>query len=287
MPPIITRKMDTFRTFYDFIKLKEHVSHLGNGLSIGLVPTMGALHTGHLALVEKAARENDIVVVTIFVNPKQFNNPTDLKQYPRTIETDIDLLSSHKNVIICIPNEIDVYPKDDPYSPINLGVLNKVLEGKYRPGHFPGVAHVVHNFFHFIEPTSAYFGLKDYQQFAVISEMVKQSQLKVRIEGCETVRDQNGLALSSRNLNLNENQLQDALIIIDTLRFVKSHKNDFEIDHLLEKAKDFFNKGKLNLEYLDIVDAQSFEKATHLNQKSVCCIAAFCGQVRLIDNILL
>lgn len=287
MPPIITRKMDTFRTFYDFIKLKEHVSHLGNGLSIGLVPTMGALHTGHLALVEKAANENDIVVVTIFVNPKQFNNSSDLKQYPRTIETDIDLLSSYKNVFICIPDEGDVYPKDDPYSPIKLGLLNEVLEGKYRPGHFPGVAHVVHNLFHFIEPTSAYFGLKDYQQFAVISEMVKQAQLKVRVEGCETVRDENGLAHSSRNLNLNEDQIKDALIIINTLRYIQSNKNQFEVDVLLEKAKDFFNKGRLTLEYLDIVDAQSFKKVNKLDRKTVCCIAAFCGQVRLIDNILL
>ena len=118
--------MDTFRTFYDFIELKEHTKHLGEPLSIGLVPTMGALHKGHLALVEKAANENDIVVVTIFVNPKQFNNSSDLKQYPRTIETDIALLSAHKNVIICIPNESDVYPKDDPYSPINLGILNHI-----------------------------------------------------------------------------------------------------------------------------------------------------------------
>lgn len=287
MPPIITRKMDTFRTFYDFIKLKEHTKHLGNNLSVGLVPTMGALHTGHLALVEKATSENDIVVVTIFVNPKQFNNSSDLKQYPRTIETDIDLLSSYKNVFICIPDEGDVYPKDDPYSPIKLGLLNEVLEGKYRPGHFPGVAHVVHNLFHFIEPTSAYFGLKDYQQFAVISEMVKQAQLKVRVEGCETVRDENGLAHSSRNLNLNEDQIKDALIIIDTLRYIQSNKNQFEVDVLLEKAKDFFNKGRLTLEYLDIVDAQSFKKVNNLDRKTVCCIAAFCGQVRLIDNILL
>ena len=159
--------MDAFRTFYDFIQLKEHMKHFGAQLTVGLVPTMGALHQGHIALVERAAIENDIVVVTIFVNPKQFNNSSDLKQYPRTIETDIALLSAHKNVIICIPNEIDVYPKNDPYSPITLGILNQVLEGKYRPGHFPGVAHVVHNLFHFIEPTSAYFGLKDYQQFAV------------------------------------------------------------------------------------------------------------------------
>ena len=287
MSPIITRKMDAFRIFYDFIQLKEHMKHFGAQLTVGLVPTMGALHQGHIELVERAAIENGIVVVTIFVNPKQFNNSSDLKQYPRTIETDIALLSAHKNVIICIPNEIDVYPKNDPYSPITLGILNQVLEGKYRPGHFPGVAHVVHNLFHFIEPTSAYFGLKDYQQFAVIREMVKQTQLKVKVEGCDTVRDEDGLALSSRNFNLSEEQINDALIIIDTLRYIKSKKNQFEIDHLLAKAKDFFNKGKLTLEYLDIVDAQSFKKVNNLNRKTVCCIAAFCGEVRLIDNILL
>jgi pantoate--beta-alanine ligase len=287
LSPIITRKMDAFRTFYDFIQLKEHIKHFGAQLTVGLVPTMGALHQGHIALVERAAIENDIVVVTIFVNPKQFNNSSDLKKYPRTIETDIALLSRFNNVVVCIPEVNDVYPENDSYSPIKLGVLDEVLEGRYRPGHFPGVAHVVHNLFSFIEPTSAYFGLKDYQQFAVINEMVKQTKLEVKVEGCDTVRDKNGLALSSRNFNLNEEQINDALIIIETLRFIKNKLDQFEIDDVLEQAKVFFNKGKLTLEYLDIVDAQSFKRVTHLNQKSVCCIAAFCGEVRLIDNILL
>ena len=145
MPPIITRKMDTFRTFYDFSELKDYIKSKRPSLSIGLVPTMGALHDGHLSLVKRAIKENDLVVVTIFVNPKQFNNEDDLKKYPRTIEKDLSILSEHKNLLICIPDENAVYPENDPYRPIELGSLNEVLEGLHRPGHFNGVAHVVYN----------------------------------------------------------------------------------------------------------------------------------------------
>ena len=214
MSPIIPRKMDTFRTFYDFSELKAYLKNQRAGKSIGLVPTMGALHEGHLSLVQKAHAENDVVIVTIFVNPKQFNNQTDLINYPRTLEKDIALLSEFKNLLICTPNEGTVYPKNDPYKPVDLGRLNEVLEGKYRPGHFDGVAHVVHNFFHFIQPNRAYFGLKDYQQFAVIKKMTRQSSLKVELVGCETIRNKSGLALSSRNQHLNNKELEDALVIV-------------------------------------------------------------------------
>lgn len=287
MSPIIPRKMDTFRTFYDFSELKAYLKNERAGQSIGLVPTMGALHEGHLSLVKKAHVENDVVIVTIFVNPKQFNNQTDLKKYPRTIEKDLELLSEFKNVLICTPNEGAVYPKNDPYKPVDLGGLNEVLEGKYRPGHFDGVAHVVHNFFHFFQPNRAYFGLKDYQQFAVIKKMTKQSNLKVELVGCETIRNKSGLALSSRNQNLNNKEIEDALVIINTLSFIKENQRKYNIAELKENAIAHFKKSPLILEYLEIVDSESFEKLERIRPNSVCCIAAYCGGVRLIDNIAL
>lgn len=287
MSPIIPRKMDTFRTFYDFSELKAYLKNERAGQSIGLVPTMGALHEGHLSLVKKAHNENDLVVVTIFVNPKQFNDPTDLKKYPRTIEKDLGLLSKFKNVLICIPNEDAVYPKNDPYQPVDLGRLNEVLEGKYRPGHFDGVAHVVHNFFRFIEPTRAYFGLKDYQQFAVIKKMTAQSGLQLELIGCETTRNKRGLALSSRNQNLSNKELEDALVIIDTLTFIKENRRKYNLDELKENAITRFKKSPLLLEYLEVVDSESFEKVNNIGTQTVCCVAAYCGEVRLIDNILL
>ena len=279
--------MDTFRTFYDFNSLKAHITEKSRGSSIGLVPTMGALHEGHASLVKKASVDNDIVVVTIFVNPKQFNNPSDLELYPRTIDKDLALLSKYNNILVCIPNEKDVYPKNDPYSRVELGALNKVLEGRYRPGHFDGVAHVVHNLFYFIKPTRAYFGLKDYQQFAVIKKMVELTGLDVGVFGCDTVRDKNGLALSSRNQNLSTNQLEESLVIINTLKFVKENCLLYPIEEVRSQAIKLFKEGSLTLEYLDIVNIETFNKVSVIKEKSVCCIAAYCNKVRLIDNILL
>ena len=287
MSPIIPRKMDTFRTFYDFSELKAYLKNERAGQSIGLVPTMGALHEGHLSIVNRAHVENDAVVVTIFVNPKQFNNQKDLNKYPRTLEKDLALLSEFKNVLVCIPNEGDVYPKSDRYKPVDLGILNEVLEGKYRPGHFDGVAHVVHNFFCFIQPNRAYFGLKDYQQFAVIKKMTRQSNIEVELVGCETIRNKKGLALSSRNQHLNNKELEDALIIIDALSFIKENQRKYNIVELKENAMAHFKKSPLVLEYLEIVDSESFEKLESIGPNSVCCIAAYCGEVRLIDNIAL
>ena len=279
--------MDTFRTFYDFSELKAYLKNQRAGKSIGLVPTMGALHEGHLSLVQKAHAENDVVIVTIFVNPKQFNIQTDLINYPRTLEKDIALLSEFKNLLICTPNEGAVYPKNDPYKPVDLGRLNEVLEGKYRPGHFDGVAHVVHNFFHFIQPNRAYFGLKDYQQFAVIKKMTRQSNLKVELVGCETIRNKSGLALSSRNQHLNNKELEESLVIFNTLIYIKENRKNYDLKKLKVKAIDIFKKSSLNLEYLEVVNSETFEKVNSLEPNSICCIAAYCGNIRLIDNILL
>jgi pantoate--beta-alanine ligase len=280
--------MDVFRVFYDFKALNERISHDGTGISVGLIPTMGALHSGHLSLIEKALQENSIVVVTIFVNPKQFNSTLDLKTYPQSLDADLEILSAYPRLYVCIPDVKDVYPDNDNYKETSLGILDQVLEGKYRPGHFQGVAHVVHNLFSFIQPNKAYFGLKDFQQFAVIKQMVKNSRLDVSLLGCATIRNSEGLALSSRNEKLNPTQKKQALIIYGTLKFVLENKGKWPYSELKARAVSCFNQGGLVLEYLDIVNAESFSPVTDgANEKAVCCISAYCEKVRLIDNILL
>ena len=276
-----------FRTFHDFIGLQSFVKEQVHTPTLGLVPTMGALHVGHISLIERALEENDIVVVTIFVNPKQFNNPNDLKNYPRVPEKDLALLKVYDRVVVCMPNVDAVYPIDDPYKKVELGLLDQVLEGEFRPGHFDGVAHVVHNLMYFTGPTKAYFGLKDVQQLSVINHMVTNSSLPVEVVACETVRDEHGLALSSRNLLLNETQHHEALIIHTTLTFVKSNIKSLGLKETLQQAKVLFNKGTLSLEYLEVVDRETFGPYKIGSTNNVCCISAFCENVRLIDNILL
>jgi pantoate--beta-alanine ligase len=280
--------MDVFRVFYDFNALNDRITRDGTGISVGLIPTMGALHSGHLSLIEKALQENSIVVVTIFVNPKQFNNTLDLKTYPRTLDADLEILSVYTRLYVCIPDVKDVYPENDNYKETDLGVLDQVLEGKYRPRHFQGVAHVVHNLFSFIQPNKAYFGLKDFQQFAVIKQMVKNTGLHIELVGSPTIRNDEGLALSSRNKNLSAEQKNQALIIYKTLRFVLENKNTWSYSELKSNAIAYFNEGDLVLEYLDIVNAESFVPVIDgASEKAVCCISAYCENIRLIDNILL
>jgi pantoate--beta-alanine ligase len=254
---------------------------------IGFVPTMGALHEGHVSLVNRAHSENDVVVVSIFVNPTQFNNQEDLSLYPRTLEKDLELLNTNENCIVFFPFLEEIYPENEVFNPIDLGVLDKVLEGEFRPGHFQGVVHVVHNLFKIVMPNKAYFGMKDFQQLAVIKFMNKQYDFPIEIIGCETLRDKSGLALSSRNMRLSDIEKEEALIIWKTLLFIKENKSNFPPKDLQAMAITFFNQGKLKLEYLEIVDAETLRNADNWNSKNVCCIAAYCGKVRLIDNLLL
>lgn len=255
--------------------------------TIGFVPTMGALHEGHKALVDKASRENDLVVISIFVNPTQFNNQEDLALYPRTLEADLDLLKTIKNGIVFVPPVSDIYPDNTSFKPFDLENLDKVMEGKHRPGHFDGVVHVVHNLFEIVEPTKAYFGQKDFQQLAVIRKMNTHYGFPIEIIACDTLREVSGLAMSSRNMRLSELEKIDALIIWQTLLFVKENHRKFLPKELITKAHEFFNSGNLILEYLDIVEVESLENAVSWDIPSVCCIAAYCGKVRLIDNLLL
>ena len=279
--------MTGFQTFYDFGSLQRFISSKPSISNVGIVPTMGALHVGHLSLIERALNDNDLVVVTIFVNPKQFNNRKDLENYPRVPENDLSLLRQYQGVVACIPEESDVYPKLDPYPGITLGMLDLVLEGKYRPGHFKGVAHVVHNLLYFIKAKRAYFGLKDIQQLSVIKRMVDETRLPVSIIPCETVRDDSGLALSSRNLLLTESDYTAASIIFKTLDFVRKKIKKEQPEVVKKKATELFNSGSLKLEYLELVNKNTFEPYKTGDVNGVCCIAAYCNNVRLIDNVLL
>jgi pantoate--beta-alanine ligase len=198
------------RVIHTIAELKELLQqHRQEGKTIGFVPTMGALHKGHITLVERCVAENDICVVSIFVNPTQFNNHEDLRLYPRTPEEDYELLRSTGTDVVFAPSVEEIYPGPD-IRIFDFGLLDKVMEGAFRPGHFNGVAQVVSKLFAFVEPHKAYFGEKDFQQLAIVREMVKQQELPVEIVGVPTVREQNGLAMSSRNQRLSVEQREHA-----------------------------------------------------------------------------
>jgi pantoate--beta-alanine ligase len=253
---------------------------------VGFVPTMGALHDGHLSLVHKALEENVLVVVSIFVNPTQFNNASDLSNYPRTLPNDLELLSVFDKVLVYAPGVDDIYPKNDFFEPIDLDGLDTRLEGAFRSGHFQGVVHVVRNLFNIVQPHRAYFGEKDFQQLAVIRRMVKRLNFPIEIVSCPTHRSENGLALSSRNMRLTDQGREDALIISETLNYMKNLGHDSTPSRVMELGTAYFSKGNLSLEYLEIVDAESLMLLTNQwSAHSVCCIAAYCEDVRLIDNL--
>ena len=257
-----------------------------NFQTLGFVPTMGALHSGHVSLIKKSTEENDYTLISIFVNPKQFNNSEDLKQYPRTLSAELMLLEGLTNCVVFAPDEAELYPKNDGFIPMELGSIGRVLEGAFRPGHFEGVVHVVHNLFRLVEANQAYFGQKDFQQLAIIRLLTKHFGFQTRIIACPTVRESNGLAMSSRNMRLNEKERQDALIIIETLRFVEAAKSKHSIQETLVTANSLFQQGSLSLEYLAIVDPETLNELTEWQENQICCIAAHCGSVRLIDNLL-
>ena len=250
--------------------------------TVGLVPTMGALHAGHKSLVDRARKENDIVVVSVFVNPTQFNNKQDLATYPRTEERDCALLEAAGCDVVFMPAVEEVYPEPD------LGAVAEVMEGAHRPGHFNGVAQIVSKLFGFVEPDRAYFGEKDFQQIAVIRKMVQLEGFKLQIVACPIKREDDGLALSSRNARLSAVEREYALNISQTLfkscTFAKSHPVA-ETQKFVEDA--IAAAPGLRLEYFEIVDGTTLQKITDWEDTdyAVGCITVFCGEVRLIDNI--
>jgi len=259
-----------------------------NAKSIGFVPTMGALHEGHMALVQRAKKECDLVVVSVFVNPTQFNNPSDLALYPRTPEKDTALLERNGCDIAFFPSVSDVYPEGIQIPTVHLGEMEKVMEGAFRPGHFNGVVQVVWRLFDLVKPNKAYFGLKDFQQVAVIQHMVKELNLSVTIIPCPTLRETSGLAMSSRNMRLTDKQKEEAVVISRTLSFMKENASGHSPLQLVELGSKMIDESSLKLEYLQLVDSVTLKPlSSSWSETATACIAAYCGEVRLIDNMTL
>ena len=258
-----------------------------DGKRVGLVPTMGALHKGHLSLVERCVRENDICVVSVFVNPTQFNDKHDLETYPRTLEADCALLESAGCDFVFAPSVEEMYPEPDTRT-FDFGTVMQVMEGAKRPGHFNGVAQVVSKLFYIVEPDNAYFGEKDFQQIAVIRAMVKQLQIPVQINACPIVREADGLALSSRNTRLTPALRQKAPLIARTLQESKAMAATKSVREVIDYVVNTLNADPdLEVEYYEIVDGDSLVSIQDWKDTSyaVGCVTVYCGEVRLIDNI--
>lgn len=255
--------------------------------TVGLVPTMGALHNGHLELVKRCVAENSICVVSVFVNPTQFNEKNDLLHYPRTLDADCRLLESAGCAIAFAPEVEEMYPVEDTRV-FNLGTVAEVMEGKYRPGHFNGVAQIVSKLFDAVQPDRAYFGEKDFQQIAVIRSMVKLLNFPVEIVACPIVREDDGMALSSRNLRLTPQQRKNAVSISQTLfksrTFAEQHSVAETIDYVVSTLNSVPD---LEVEYFEIVDGNTLLPVNDWSDSDyiVGCITVYCGEVRLIDNI--
>lgn len=255
--------------------------------TMGLVPTMGALHKGHESLVKRCAKENDECVVSVFVNPTQFNDKNDLVTYPRTVEKDCELLEAAGCTAAFVPSEEEMYPESDTRV-FDLGPVAAVMEGPRRPGHFNGVAQVVSKLFDIVKPDNAYFGEKDFQQIAVIRQMVKLLDLPVNIVACPIVREADGLALSSRNTRLTEEQRKKAPVIARTLKESVTFAPRKSVGEVIDYVVSTLNAvPEMEVEYYEIVDGYTMQPVQDWSETTypVGCITVYCGNVRLIDNI--
>lgn len=273
-------------------EIKVHITSIyQNNKNVGFVPTMGALHQGHMALVERALEENDVVVVSIFVNPTQFNNSDDLVKYPRTLDADVTMLSDlSSDIIVFAPTPEQVYGDKMIATNYNFGGLENEMEGKFRSGHFDGVGTVLKHLFTIINPTRAYFGEKDFQQLQIVKRLVTIEKMPVKIIGCPIYREKSGLALSSRNKRLSERQFEEAPLIYRSLKQVKKDfgtKSVSKIDEWM--SKQFENNQELTLEYFEIAKTSDLKsiKRKRKGVKYRAFIAVFAGEIRLIDNIAL
>lgn len=269
-------------------EIKQKISKFkAEGKTIGFVPTMGALHQGHLSLTEISVKNNDITIVSIFVNPTQFNNPEDLTTYPRTLDEDLEKLSIYNPDLIFIPEVSEIYPEPDKRV-FEFGLLDKVMEGKNRPGHFNGVAQVISTLFDIVSPDNAYFGQKDFQQVAVIKQMTKTLKLDVNIVDCPIIREKDGLAMSSRNVLLSEEQRKNACKISETLFKARNLATKLSVSQLKEWVIEEINKNiYLSVEYFEIVNDTTLEVIKDWNESNnkVGCITVQVGKIRLIDNV--
>ncbi len=267
--------------------LKAYKQHIEVGKLIGFVPTMGALHQGHINLMLEAKRQCDVVICSIFVNPTQFNNPQDLLKYPRTLERDLEMLSQAGVDVVFTPEVKEMYPEKDERI-FHLSPLDLVMEGKFRPGHFNGVAQIVSKLFDIVEPDFAFFGEKDFQQLAIIQKLVIDYKYKVKIVPVPTVREVDGLAMSSRNLRLTEAHRDAAPLIYKTLTQSKKLFQKVSVQETEEFVMNTINKNPfLEVEYFEIVDSTSLQKLSQKSESNypVACIAVYAGEIRLIDNI--
>tara|TARA_Y100000591_G_scaffold43394_1_gene32199 strand:+ start:205 stop:1029 length:825 start_codon:yes stop_codon:yes gene_type:complete len=266
----------------DIIKLVDKVG------SVGIVPTMGSLHEGHLSLIRKALTKNKKVIVSIYVNPMQFDNSSDLKKYPRNIKYDLQKLESFNDILVYTPDDNDIYEEDEKKKKYNFGQFTKIMEGKIRPGHFDGVATIVEKLLRMFNPSDAYFGEKDFQQLILIKTLVKKLKLKVNIIGCETIREDDGLAMSSRNKLLDISERKSAVNIIRLLRKAKQlYKNSTLEETKSNILKDALLIENLKLEYFEILDLSMISDFLEEEKEIRAFIACKVGKIRLIDNIVI
>jgi len=269
-------------------EIQQYLQQLkAQGNTIGFVPTMGALHAGHLSLIKKAQQSNDIVVCSIFVNPTQFTDPADLEKYPRPITSDIAQLEQVNCDVLFTPAVNEIYATHEQWH-LNIGQLENLLEGKFRPGHYQGVTQVVYKLFNIVKPDTAFFGQKDYQQVLVVSKMVELLNMPVKLVMCPIAREPDGLAMSSRNIHLTADDRQHALILSKALNWVKSNFDPKNIPVLKAEAENLIaaEPGTV-LEYFEIADGATLHPANQNSKKIVALVAARVGKTRLIDNVLL
>ncbi len=276
-----------------FAKIKsiqQKLNSLSQGSTVGFVPTMGALHQGHLSLIELAKKENDVVVVSIFVNPTQFDKQEDLVNYPKTIDSDLSMLKSVGCDIVFTPTAEEVYSNQIKSQVFSFDGLEHQMEGKFRTGHFDGVGTVVKRLFEIVPATKGYFGEKDFQQLQIIRKMVEKYQLPIEIVGCDIFREEDGLAMSSRNVRLSKEQRQAAPFIYKTLKEAKIKFGTNNALNVIKWVEEEFKKAPLlELEYFEIASEDTLQpiKEKNIEQKQRAFIAVFAGKIRLIDNISL
>ena len=270
------------KTLIDYVERQREM-----GKKIGFAPTMGALHEGHLSLYKAAKKENDEVISSIFVNPTQFNNPDDFQKYPKTLEKDLELLEKAGVDAVYVPNVEEMYPDGLNSKKYNFDGLENEMEGKYRPGHFDGVGTIVEELFRQVQPHNAYFGEKDYQQLAIIKKMVEKSKLPVKIHGVPTLREEDGLAMSSRNVRLTETQRKEATIIYETLTKVKEWFKVLSVEEIKLRVLEIFRNSNFELEYFVIADEKTLKETDYFykDKNYRAFIVAYADTVRLIDNM--
>jgi len=277
------------KIFKTKLKLLQFISVFKNERSIGFVPTMGALHRGHMQLIKKSKEECDITICSIFINPTQFNNTDDYNNYPKTLNQDIKKLIAAGCDAVYAPKIDDIYADGEKAKRFDFGALGSNMEGKFRPGHFNGMATIVEKLFNIINPTKAYFGQKDLQQLQIVKSLVKQINSKIEVIGVQTVREDNGLAISSRNKHLSQSDKNNASLIYKCLLYCFANKQK-GIDNLKSYVKDQFKKqNKLKLEYIEVTrlnNLMPIKKWGGENENAIC-IAAYINSIRLIDNIIL